>query len=150
MNIGQHCRVKVFYRLSLGDGEMIEDAMQGEPMEFVFGSGEILPGLERALEGMSENEEKHVELPPEEAYGVWNPQAVLKVPRSEFPPAEEKIEEGMVFRISREDGVVMYATVTGADEAEVTLDLNHPLAGETLHFDIKIAGLEGPAPLIQQ
>jgi len=141
MNIAQFCRVKMFYRLSLDNGEVIEDVMEGEPMEFVFGVGEILPGLERELLGMAENEEKHIDLKPEDAYGIWNPNAVIRIPRQEFPPGEEKIEEGTIFRIRREDGMMMYATVASANEQEITLDLNHPLAGEILHFDVRIAGV---------
>ncbi len=143
MGITQFSRVKMHYTLKLDNGEILETTENDEPLEFIYGVGEIIPGLERELEGMNPGEEKHIVVPPEEAYGPRNPNAVITVPREEFP-VEGELEEGMIFRLRREDGMVMSVTIAGVSENDVTLDLNHPLAGKTLHFDVKIEEVEEP------
>ncbi len=141
MGISQFSRVKMHYTLKLDDGEILETTENGEPLEFIFGIGEIIPGLERELEGMNPGDEKHIVVPPEEAYGPRNPNAVITVPREEFP-VEGELEEGMIFRLRREDGMIMSVTIAKVSEDEVVLDLNHPLAGKTLYFDVKIESVE--------
>jgi len=141
MGISQFSRVKMHYTLKLDDGEILETTENGEPLEFIFGIGEIIPGLERELEGMNPGDEKHIVVPPEEAYGPRNPNAVIAVPREEFP-VEGELEEGMIFRLRREDGMIMSVTIAKVSEDEVVLDLNHPLAGKTLYFDVKIESVE--------
>ena len=143
MVISQLCRVKLHYTVSLGSGEVLESTNEAEPLEFVFGNGEIISGLERGLEGMAAGEEKHIVVPPEEAYGVHNPEAVVSVPREEFQTGGE-LEPGMLFRLRREDGMVMHVKVISANDDEVSLDLNHPLAGEELHFDVKVEDVATP------
>jgi len=143
MGISQFSRVKMHYTLKLDDGEILETTENGEPLEFIFGIGEIIPGLERELEGMNPGDEKHIVVPPEEAYGPRNPNAVIAVPREEFP-VEGELEEGMIFRLRREDGMIMSVTIAKVSEDEVVLDLNHPLAGKTLYFDVRIESVEEP------
>ncbi len=144
MVIGTACQVKMHYTLKLDNGEVLETTQDGEPVEFEFGAGSIIPGLEKELEGMAQGDEKHVVVEPDDGYGPRNPEALVKVSREEFP-AEGPLEPGMMFQMNREDGVTMHVTVVGEEGGEVTLDLNHPLAGEKLHFDIKIAEISPAA-----
>ncbi|HUT52347.1 MAG TPA: peptidylprolyl isomerase [bacterium] len=143
MVIGGACSVKMHYTLKLDDGEVLESSFDGDPIEFEFGSGRIIPGLEKALEGMTDGEEKHVVVACEDAYGPRNPDAVGAVPRGEFPEGEP-LEPGMIFSLQRHDGMTMEAMVVEINDDDVTLDLNHPLAGETLHFDVKVEKVSEP------
>lgn len=137
MIINPACRVTMHYTLKLDDGEVLESSLEGDPIEFDLGSGQLIPGLEAALVGMSEGEEKHVVVACQDAYGPRNPAMVGQIPRDQFPPGEA-VEPGMVFSLSRQDGMTMEAMVVEVNDKDVTLDLNHPLAGETLHFDVKV------------
>jgi FKBP-type peptidyl-prolyl cis-trans isomerase 2 len=141
--ITQSCTVRMHYTLKLESGELIESSFEGEPIEFEFGSGNIIPGLEREIEGMDEGDEKHVVVEPEDAYGETDPAAVVSVPHERFPE-DVKLEPGLMLQLQREDGVIMHARVVELTDAGVTLDLNHPLAGESLHFDIKIEKVTEP------
>lgn len=144
MEISSLCRVRMHYTLSLDSGEILETTKTGEPLEFIYGANEIIPGLERELAGMKEGDEKHIVVNPEDAYGLRNPDAIIQIPLEEFP-VKENLEPGMIFRLNREDGTVIYATVMEIAGNDIMLDLNHPLAGETLHFDViidKITALE--------
>jgi len=143
MEIGQDSRVKMHYTLKLSDGTVLESSFDGDPIEFEYGKGQIIPGLESALEGMSAGEEKHVEIGPDDAYGQRDPEAVASVPKDEFP-AQGPIEAGMIFRLVREDGMVSHVRVAEVMDDEIKLDFNHPLAGETLHFDVKVEDVEAP------
>ncbi len=143
MKIGPDCKVEMHYSLSLDDGEELENTQEEGPIEFTCGEGKIIPGLEKELQGLAEGDEKLVVVPPEDAYGDYNPEALTTVPREEFPP-EEKVEPGMTFVARREDGMIMHITVLEAGETEVKLDLNHPLAGKTLHFNVKILKITPP------
>jgi FKBP-type peptidyl-prolyl cis-trans isomerase 2 len=143
MIIGDPCTVKMHYTLKLDDGEVLESSFDGDPIEFQYGQGQVIPGLEQALKGMTDGQEKHVVVPCQDAYGPRNPDAVGAVPRVEFPEGEP-IEPGMIFSLQRHDGMTMEALVVEVGDNEVTLDLNHPLAGETLHFDIKVEKVSEP------
>ena len=144
MEIGPLTQVKMHYTLTLANGEILESTAEGEPVEFIFGTGKIIPGLEKELEGMGIGEEKHIEVSPEEAYGERNPEAIVDIPKEEFP-AQGPVEAGMMFKLQREDGMIMHVTVVESGEENLKLDLNHPLAGETLHFDVKIEGVSPPS-----
>jgi FKBP-type peptidyl-prolyl cis-trans isomerase 2 len=144
MAIEEQSRVKIHYKLSLESGEVLEDTSGQEPLEFVFGAGQIIPRLEQELSGMEKGEQKKVTLEAEDAYGERDPKALVTIPREEFP-AEGPIEPGMMFRLNREDGMVMHVTVAELSDNDVTLDLNHPLAGEKLHFELTLEEVSPPA-----
>lgn len=149
MEINGVCRVKMHYTLKLSSGEVVQTSFDGDALEFEYGRGEIIPGLESHLEGMNEGEEKSVVVSAADAYGDRDPKAVVTVPRSEFP-AEGPLEAGMMFQLMAPNGQVMHAQLVEASESEVTLDLNHPLAGEDLHFEVKIESVgESQGPTIQ-
>jgi peptidylprolyl isomerase len=133
-------KVKVEYEGSFPTGEVFDSTEKhgGEPLEFVVGSGMLVPGFEKAVEGMVEGEEKEVTLEPEEAYGEPNPQAVQKVPKDKFPP---EAKEGMMIGVPTPMGQIP-ATITKIEDDGVTIDMNHPMAGKTLIFKIKVVSFE--------
>lgn len=132
--------VSINYILRLDDGEII-DASDGDALEYLHGHGEIIPGLEEALVGLGVGDSKKVTVPPNLAYGDVNMEAFEIVPRSMFPDDLE-LEEGLELSLrDAETNEPFDATVAEVRENEVMLDFNHPLAGETLHFEITIPAL---------
>ena len=141
MTIKQGDIVKVEYEGRFPDGEVFDSTEKhgGEPMEFQAGSGMLVSGFEKAVIGMNSGEEKEVTLKPEEAYGEPNPQYVQKVPKDKFPP---EAKEGMMIGLPMPNGQQIPATIKEIGETEVTLDMNHPMAGKTLIFKIKVISFE--------
>ena len=125
------------------DGEVVDSSEGDRPIEFIQGYGNIIPGLEKELYGMTVGEKKSVMVPAAEGYGIYDPEAVLKVDRSEFP-SDIPLEKGIEVSIQNDEGEEMVAVIESFDEKIVTLDGNHPLAGKDLSFDITIAGLRAP------
>lgn len=137
--------VSLDYTLRLDDGEVV-DASEQEPLEYLQGYNQIVPGLERALAGMKVGEEKSVSVDAAEAYGEVDDEAFQQVGHDIFP-ADMKLEEGMLLRMrDAQSGEPYDAVVAEINKAGVVLDFNHPLAGETLHFEVKIAGLRAATP----
>lgn len=122
------------------DGEMIDASEEGAPLEYLHGFGNIIPGLEREMEGLKIGESKHVIVKPEDGYGERDEEAFIDVPRSDFP-TNLHLEEGTGLRLEGEHGEPIYARIDRLDENQVRLDFNHPLAGKELHFDVKVVGL---------
>lgn len=128
-------KVKLHYTLKV-EGEVIDSTKEREPLTYVHGSAQLIPGLEEGLEGREEGETMGLKLPPERAYGRWNPGAVRTVPVSAFSDPE-RIAVGR--RVQGEtNGRSFEASVTEVDADKVTLDLNHPLAGKTLEFEVEV------------
>lgn len=137
--------VSLDYRLHLGDDELVDSSEGRGPLEVVQGRGQIIPGLETALYGMALGEEKHVEVAPADGYGEYDDDLFDSLPRDAFPKGVE-LEPGMGFRMRNDSGAVVVVYVDSAEDDQVRINLNHPLAGETLHFDVKIAGLRPATP----
>jgi FKBP-type peptidyl-prolyl cis-trans isomerase 2 len=138
-------KVKVEYTGTLEDGTVFDSSeAHGKPLEFEVGSGMVIPGFEKAITGMELNEEKEVKLKPEEAYGDPNPQMVQKVPRDKIPepPEGQKLEPGIMIGVGMPNGHQIPAKITEVNDTEITLDLNHPLAGKVLNFKFKVIGIE--------
>ncbi len=131
--------VTMEYSLSV-DGEIVDTSEGSEPIAFIQGQGNIIPGLEKELYGLSIGDKKSVFVPAAEGYGIYDPEAVMKVDRAEFP-TEIPLEAGVEVSIQNEDGEVMVAVIESFDDKNITLNGNHPLAGKDLNFDISIAGL---------
>jgi len=132
--------IKVDYTGSFEDGEVFDASEKhGEPLEFKAGEGMVVPGFDAAVIGMEVGEEKSVTLKPEEAYGEKHPNAVQIVPKDKFP-AEAK--EGMMIGVPLPNGQQIPAKITKIDDKEVTIDMNHPMAGKVLVFKIKIVSIE--------
>ena len=132
--------VSLDYTLRLNDGEVIDSSDDGEALQILQGQGQIIPGLEQALYGMAEGEEKDVEVAPTEGYGEKDPDAYEMVDHDVFP-SDLVLSKGMGLRLRDESGQPLEAYVADIRTEGVLLDFNHPLAGETLFFHVKIAGL---------
>lgn len=132
--------VTLDYVLTLDDGEIVENTATGLPMRFLAGHDEILPALEDALYGLSVGDETAVTLAPEDAYGDYDPEAFEEVPVDAFP-AGENLEPGMPISVQDESGEMYQAYISEIRPDVIVLDFNHPLAGETLHFQVKLIDL---------
>jgi len=132
--------VSLDYTLRLDDEEVIDASEDQEPLEFLQGRGEIIPGLEQALYGMAVGDEKDIVVAPADGYGEQDPDAFELVERDIFPP-DLDLKPGNGLRMRDSSGQALVAYVTEVRPEEVVLDFNHPLAGETLYFSVKIADL---------
>lgn len=132
--------VSLDYTLRTDSGDVIDSSADGEPLLFLQGAGQIIPGLEQALYGMTMGEEKQVTVAPADGYGEMDPEGVQFFPASAFP-AEMALEVGMALQAQDNSGHAYTVYVSEIQDDGVLLDFNHPLAGETLHFQTKIAGL---------
>jgi len=139
MAIEKGNKVKVDYEGKFEDGELFDSSKHGDhshPLEFEVGSGQVIKGFDDAVIGMDVGQEKNITINPEEAYGSVNQSLIQRVPKNMFPNQEPK--EGMIFQGSMPDGRQFMAKITKVEGDEVTVDLNHPLAGKKLMFNIKI------------
>ena len=132
--------VQVHYTGSLGDGSVFDSSEGGSPLEFAVGSGQVIPGFDKAVTGMTVGEKKTFTIPANEAYGEHDPRMVQDVPRTELPP-EMNLEIGMQLSASSPDGRELRLVVTEISDEVVRLDANHPLAGEDLTFAIELVGI---------
>ena len=141
MGIETGNKIKVEYTGTLDDGTVFDSSeAHGAPLELVFGTDRLIKGFEDALVGMEIDEEKDVHIDIEDAYGQVNPDMVQKFPKTELP--EGNVEVGMILGMQLPDGREIPATVTEVGETEITIDLNHPLAGQALNFHLKVVGIE--------
>ena len=138
--IGDKAVVSMHYTLTNSSGDTIDSSVGGEPMDYLHGAGNIIPGLEQALTGKTAGDKLEVTVNPEDGYGEKNPQMVQTLDRSLFQGVD-KVEVGMKFQAQSPDGATQALVVTGVDGEDVTIDANHPLAGETLHFDVEIVSV---------
>ncbi|MDZ7645427.1 MAG: peptidylprolyl isomerase [Woeseiaceae bacterium] len=129
--------VRIHYTGKLQDGTEFDSSSGRDPLEFKLGEGQIIPGLEKAVVGMDKGEDKTVTVEPAEAYGDRHEQLVQQVPKSALP---EDIEPsvGMQLQSQTPDGQAMPLVVTEVSDDAITVDANHPLAGQTLNFEIKL------------
>lgn len=130
-------RVKVHYTGKLEDGTVFDSSLEGEPLEFTIGSGEIISGFEDEIIGMEEGEKKTFTIPTDKAYGPHREELMLTVGKDEFPP-DIQPSEGQQLQLRQPDGRVFYVVVIEVNEKTVTLDANHPLAGKDLTFDVEL------------
>lgn len=137
MRIGKHSFVAFEYRLTDEDGLEIDSSSPEEPLTYVHGMKEIVPGLERALEGRSVGDQFQVTIGPADAYGERIEELCIELPRDEFEDAQD-LEIGMQFSLADEDEEEVVVSVVEFDDETVVVDGNHPLAGVTLNFDVKI------------
>lgn len=129
--------VRIHYTGTLTDGTTFDSSAGREPLEFTVGSGQIIPGLDKAIPGMAVGETQKVEIPSEEAYGAHNPDALQQVPRDAIP-AEIPLEMGLQLQMQTPQGQAIPVTVVEITDENVTLDANHMLAGKDLVFDIEM------------
>jgi len=130
-------RVTVHYTGRLTDGTEFDSSAGQEPLEVVLGAGRVIPGFENAIVGMQTGESRTVTIPVEEAYGPHSEELVLSVPRNRLPE-DLSPEIGMQLQMQQADGGLVDVLITSLDEQNITLDANHPLAGQALVFDIRL------------
>ncbi len=133
--------VSMSYELRVDD-EVIDSSedIEGEVIAFIQGLGQIIPGLEKALYGMKVGDSMQVQVEPVDAYGELDPEAFVWVPREDFPETIP-LEVGTVFEMREEEGETHLARISELEQERVHVDLNHPLAGKALTFDVKIVDL---------
>lgn len=132
--------VRIHYTGTLRDGSRFDSSEGREPLEFTVGSGQIIPGLDVAIPGMAVGDSKTVEVPCDQAYGPVNPDARQSIPREGIPD-DIPLDPGTQLQMQTPQGQVVPVTVVEADEATVTLDANHPLAGQDLIFAIELVAI---------
>jgi len=137
MQIAKDRVVSIDYRLHLGDGKTIDESDAGDPLVYLHGYEEIVPGLENALEGKKAGESLKVQVSPEEGYGEYDPDGVEEVPREDFPPDME-LEAGGIVSATDDEGDEVDFLVKEVRAKTVVVDFNHPLAGKTLHFEVTV------------
>lgn len=135
--------VSMDYTLKGTDGKLIDTNKGREPLKYIHGRNDIIPGLEKELTGMKVGGEKNVTVKPENAYGLHNPQGVQEIPKEKIPPNAMKV--GAVLQGQDDQGRPVQARVNEIKEKTVVIDTNHPMAGKTLVFNIKIVDVQ-PAP----
>ncbi|MDJ0758110.1 MAG: peptidylprolyl isomerase [Woeseiaceae bacterium] len=133
--------VKIHYTGTLDDGSQFDSSSGRDPLEFVLGSGQVIPGFDNAVTGMAVGDSKSVRIEPEEAYGPRHEQLIQEVPKSALPE-DMTPEVGMGLQSQTPDGQVMQLTVTAVGETTITVDANHPLAGQTLSFAIELVAIQ--------
>jgi FKBP-type peptidyl-prolyl cis-trans isomerase SlyD len=136
MQVAKNTVVTIDYTLTNPAGDVLDRSRGGEPLSYLHGWGGIIPGLESALDGKSVGDELRTVVPPDQAYGARNDAMVQAVPRDRFQGAP-RVEPGMQFQANTPQGP-RTVTVVAADDQKVTVDANHPLAGVTLTFDVKV------------
>lgn len=137
MNIADKCVVSIHYTLTNDQGEQMDSSAGGDPLKYLHGAQNIVPGLEAALDGKATGDTLKVVVKPEDAYGQVNPALIQKVPREAFEGVSE-IKPGMQFQAQGPGGQVQLITVMEVSGEEVTVNGNHPLAGQELHFDVSV------------
>jgi len=139
MQIADDMAVLIHYKVANTEGELLDSSEGDEPLAYIQGQGDIVPGLEKALLGKAAGDRLQVTVSPEHGYGEREEGKVQTVPRDAFE-SDAQIEPGMRFQAESEDGDVI-VTVTAVTEEEVTIDANHPLAGQTLHFEVEVVSV---------
>lgn len=129
--------VKVHYTGKLEDGTVFDSSADREPLQFKIGEGNLIPGFEQAVLGMSEGESKTERILTENAYGPYVEEMVITVNRQDMP-SEIEPEVGQQLHLQQPDGQLVPVIITAVSNATVTLDANHPLAGEILTFEIQL------------
>jgi peptidylprolyl isomerase len=133
--------VHVHYRGTLDDGTEFDSSDGGEPISFTLGSGEVIPGFETAIEGMTAGDKKTQRIEPANAYGEHTEELVFNVGRDQVPP-DSDVDVGDTLQIGFPDGSQAVVQVLAMDDKSVTLDANHPLAGKALNFDLELVKIE--------
>lgn len=131
-------KVKIEYTGTFDDGTVFDSSEKhGQALEFEAGEGKVIKGFDQAVMGMEKGEEKEIKIQPEDGYGPVNPQLIQRVPREQLPKEQEP-QVGMMLMVGLPSGDQIPATIIELSDADVTLDLNHPMAGKVLNFKLKL------------
>lgn len=131
--------ISMHYTLHV-DGQVVDSSEGGEPLQFIQGMGHIIPGLEHELYEMKIGDSKKVIVAPKDGYGEADEEAFMDVPRDSFPPSVP-LKVGTELELRDQSDHPVYARIENIDDANIRLNMNHPLAGKELHFDVKIADI---------
>lgn len=142
MAVQDNLDISLEYTLTV-DGQVVDSSDGRGPLHYIHGTHQIIPGLERALIGMKVGESKSVVVSPEDGYGKVDPSAIVEVPKTQLP-SDVKPVVGMVLRGMNPDGQSFRATINEVKAESVVLDMNHPFAGKTLNFQVKVVGIAPP------
>jgi len=145
VQISKNCVVSIHYTLFSEEGLELDSSKGRDPLSYIHGIGQLIPGLEKVLEGKSVGDQISVTIPPEEGYGYYDEQLVLTLPRDRFENGDS-IEEGMEFAGQTQDGSYHIFRVLHVDADSVQVDGNHPLAGQTLTFNVEVEGVREATP----
>jgi FKBP-type peptidyl-prolyl cis-trans isomerase SlyD len=145
MNIADKLYVSIDYTLTLESGQEIDKSPEGQPLGFIAGTGQIIPGLEKALMGRVEGDSAKLVIEPEDAYGPVKDDLFQEIPQDQFP-TDVEIKPGMAFEAQGPQGPFMITVTKVNDNDTVTIDLNHPMAGKQLHFDVNVIEVREPSP----
>lgn len=137
LTIGPGTQVTLHFALELEDGSVVDSNFDAEPVTFVMGDGNLLPGFEEALLGLQAGDEKSFVITPEKGFGGYNPENIQEFPRDQFPDDVE-LSEGLVLSFADAQNNEMPGVVQEFDENTVTVDFNHPLAGRDIEFSVRI------------
>jgi FKBP-type peptidyl-prolyl cis-trans isomerase SlyD len=138
--VGDNLVVSIHYQLTDDEGNVLDSSKDRDPLNYLHGAGNILPGLESALVGKVEGDSEQVRLEPEDGYGTVRDELIQKIDRSAFQGVE-KVEVGMTFQAQGPNGDVQHIVIKDVEGDEVTIDANHPLAGVALNFDVEVVGV---------
>ena len=139
--IERNSRVTLFYRIGLTDDQVLEDNFDDEPMTVTLGRGEMAEGLELALIGLKEGDEQTIDIGPDLAFGHIDETLFRSMARVEFDP-DIKLEAGLIIEFANEDGDTLPGTILDLNDHEVRVDLNHPLAGQTVRYSVRIVAID--------
>lgn len=137
MQVAKNKVVTIDYTVTDEQGAVIDSSNGGEPLAYIHGIGNLIPGLESALEGKDQGENVNASIPPEQAYGERSEELMQVVPRERFDTGEQELQPGMRFQAQSDQGAQV-VTVVDVNDKEVTVDANHPLAGSTLNFAVTV------------
>ncbi len=139
--VGPSTRVTLHFALHLEDGAEVDSTFNGEPATFDVGDGSLLPGFEQALMGLGEGDEGEFSIPPEQGFGQPNPTNIQTIERSAFDPSIA-LEEGLMVSFADAQNTELPGVIRSVSDTEVEVDFNHPLAGRTILFTVKIIAIE--------
>ena len=139
--------VRVEFTATSG-GHVVESTAGRPPLYYVHGDGRVLPGFQKKLEGHKEGDELEFELSPEEAYGPFRDEAVIEIPKSEVP--QRDLKPGMILQETQPDGTVKVGRVQEIRESGIVMNFNHPMAGKTLHYKIRVVSVMSGASLFSK
>ncbi len=137
MNISKNCIVTLNYTLTDDENKTLDTSVGGEPLVYLHGAQNIIPGLEEALEGKKQGDKFKVSITAEKAYGEHMEEMIQNIPKNQFPPGQD-LQPGMKFQANSPQGPIVL-TVIEVGETDILVDGNHPLAGENLNFDVEVA-----------
>ncbi len=135
MKVSKNMKVAFEYKLFV-DGNLVDES-KDMPFTFIYGYSQVIPGVEKNLEGMTADEEKSFKVEPAEAYGERRDDLIQKIPVERFPEGSN-LDIGQIFEVTDSNGRPLQFMITSVENGEVTADFNHPLAGKTLQFEVKV------------